>query len=760
MIQYQFIGQRRTESDGTLSTAQILRPVYGDKCALKYTMADNTRYYKPSWDGSLKFEREDYVWIMSAIDNASRYEVTYLVDVKWKQPDDAGWFNLCTLQFVFTDCEVNEDDGIITVKPSVKTLYQEVEDGLNREFNLVETNPQSELIYYYRRPYIQVYCAGSNKITNIQGDLSWEVDAESVSLDITLINTYKFALAYGLRVIQISNATGLIDEANDTYLCDITTPAQSLYYFYGAGAENKFRLALYYQTDGSVSWYRLAVRNIDTTEDLAWYDFPSSTTTTQLSAWANVPGTDSGIAMTDDLPIHQSYCSAQYNTTHLYSRVLCDVAGIGQHAAVDRPTDDICEYSSHYPRVIAYSFHDVMAYSINVSQTPNKWGRIDNDAYRSWYWDTPTTSDLWMPAARSSWAEDLALYISFWYKYLPLFDMTFRVEGASDVALHDAYPLWASIKALLAEVAPDVTFENTTDYSEFLFAVTNPVLNVPNQQLFITQKSNILKANYNIAAQNAPIQLKHILDFLRIALNCYWYIDNKGAFHIEHVSWFMKGGTYSTAAHVIGADLTTMRNTRNGKPWSFAKGAYQFGKADMPSTVTFGWMDEVSEPFMGYQMKFASPLVNKEKNDELTIDKFTSDIDYVLNTPGDISKDGFFVFACQYDNKLEAYAVADVVVNNVYLSNGFLSFAYLETSGLLLYNVPEGDVDFANGDSTNTVMQSRNMEQRNVIVPLGEPPFNPTHLIRTSLGDGEIKDITINLSSITANATLRYDTQQ
>ena len=745
MIQYQFIGQRRTESDGTLSTAQILRPVYSDKCALKYTMADNTRYYKPSWDGSLKFEREDYVWIMSAINNTSRYEVTYLVDVKWKQPDDAGWFNLCTLQFAFTDCEVNEDDGIITVKPSVKTLYQEVEDGLDREFNIIKLNPVINELNWDKRAVLQFTTEDSNVVTNCLNFNSWEV--EKATTEGSLVNDYHFGLSDIFQIAEIIEGRGL-----GTFY-GRTSPAGETARDYDLNrgvwfptSTYGFKLRLWENVQNDPPVYHI---------ELYQSPFPSSTNYTLIASnmgFGRIPNTLTNYNLFDTNT--QVVCTLNLRTEKIYSRILCDVQISGQ--TVSRPTDDIVTYNNNYKYVIPYT-NNIAVITNGRQIEPNEYGQFQGSAFPGYY--MPPAATGYLPVLQDDWTYD---GVSMW---VSLASMPYDSDYRKTMHLRHAYPLYSCIQVLLAQIAPDVVFRPTTVGSEFLFAENNPVTGEARLEYFITPKSNIIVGDYQTPAYNAPIKLKDILNMLRDVYKCYWFIDSDNNLRIEHISWFMNGGTYSTASHVIGADLTVMRNTRNGKPWSFAKGIYSFGKTEEPATYTFAWMDDVTDIFNGFQMKMLSPLVDKGKNEEVQIEKFTTDIDFVTVSPDDISKDGFMLLgAYQEPNKGYYYLpyyqyipVGSAIPTP--LQNGFLSFEYLEKN-MLPYNIAAGDIEYADGEIGSTMMQSRNMEQRNVIVPLGEPPFNPTHLIRTSLGDGEIKDITINLSSITANATLRYDTQQ
>lgn len=136
----------------------------------------------------------------------------------------------------------------------------------------------------------------------------------------------------------------------------------------------------------------------------------------------------------------------------------------------------------------------------------------------------------------------------------------------------------------------------------------------------------------------------------RDCFRCFWYIeDNK--FKIEHISWFRNGGSYS-GNPVIGTDLTQLENIRNGKKWGFATSEYSFDKVDMPERFQFKWMDDVTQGFEGLPMQVISKYVTAGKIEDINISNFTSDVDMMMLAPGEMSNDGFGLFAAVTANAL------------------------------------------------------------------------------------------------------------
>lgn len=733
MIEYHWRGRRYNVNAGTYGNYTDLHPIYGDKCTIKHSMPDEERYYKESFNGTLTFVRGDYTWIMATY-GATRFNTIYELEL-WTQTQ-----KVTTLKFVITDCEIDEDNGIITVKPSTKSRYDDLLNGLDREFNLVDLNPVIEQLRWFKRAILQVYVGGENTITNFLGSTHWEQETTKTETNVQdLYYGYHFSNCASYRQVIVS---GSDSDVNGIYFGAISANNYDFEYYLYPLEENGYRLCFRGKQYGTGTAWGIALERIS--DDYEAYfkqgyaqekPMPDSMSSTQMEPHG---GGTSG-----------TYFS--YSSTRIFSRILCDVSISG--TTYSRPVNDLVTYSKNYQYVAGYNA--VISYSLRFSQTPTQYGQ-----YSRWYYLPPTDNDVkWMPIAQTNWDR-----ISYW------FDVESNAFNDASlqrlVTLKHAYPLYSAIKVLLAEIAPDLSFDETTAYSRFLFDYnenTHPLVQDV-VHLFITPKTNILNGDYQTPAYNAPIKLKEILDMLKAVYKCYWFIDTDNKLRIEHVSWFMNGGTYGNPSQTISYDLTTLKNTRNMKAWAYDKNKYSFDKPNMPATYTFAWMDEVTQEFKGYQMEMQSCFVEKDKNEEITVNKFTSDIDFVTITPDNISKDGFMLLGAIEPKEgvfeLPFYPLrikGTTIVN--YLQNGYLAYIYLEKNKIWLSNMPAPTVQYADGSSKFVYTQSR-MKQQDVVVPMTSPIFDPITLIRTGLGDGEIQDIEINLSSLTGKVKLKYDTQQ
>lgn len=741
---YKIIGRRYDTASGRYDADREITPIFSDDISLKYTLNDGERYYKPSFDGTFIFVNSDYNWVIQA--PGSTLYIEYQMDIMLRQDNSV----VCSVKFVITDCEVDEDNGIITVKPSIKTVYDDVNNGKEIEYDLIQLNPIINSMSWYRRAILQMYEYGADNLTNYINAIHWVQDTNDAPENINMLSAFGFAESDAFaEATIIKNTSGTYDGVVGAYFGRASLNYQSFDYSIASLDNQLFYINIigYYAPAGPYGM-GIYVKNM-LGETVLYYEAPftqiiSSITTERMKYYSS-----------DNLSPYY----ITLNVKRYYARILCNKKHVNGHDTIHLTDADILPLNKNYQYATPYAQNGtivqrIIKSSLRYSDTPTEYGIAPNGQY---YMPPDDNSYRWYPVSMENWGR-----ASLWLDY----DVAYYNDEneRQKVTLHHAYPLWSCIKVLLNEIAPAVAFDNTTEYSEFLFADQNPVIQEENVQLFITPKSNIITGDYKTPAYKAPVKLKDILDMLQKVYKCYWFIDNQNRFRIEHISWFMNGGNYNTN-HILSYDLSTMREIRNGKSWAFAKNKYKFNKLSMAASYNFNWMDEVTQEFKGWLMTADSPLVDKSKNDEVRIEKFTSDIDYVALVPADVSKDGFMLFAANFDVANNEYVTSFLPVTHYptiytsYIQNGILSFEYLEKSKLQLCDIPAPKVHYFDGTTCNVFMQSRARMQE-AEFPLVSPSIDPIMLIRTGLGDGEISSIEINLSSLKAKTTLKYELQQ
>lgn len=377
-----------------------------------------------------------------------------------------------------------------------------------------------------------------------------------------------------------------------------------------------------------------------------------------------------------------------------------------------------------------------------LTDEPTPWGRTPDGRY----YVKPDVEGMQLnPIARTLWR-----YTSLWVLMLSSEN---EVALQKAFTLRDAYSLATTIKALLAQVAPSLTFDATTAYSQFLFG-TNPIVEGEEiGTLYITQKTNLLRGEYSQPAMNAPITLGTVLDMLRKVYGLYWFIDGN-KLRIEHVSWFDNGKTY-TGDRQVGADLTMMVNPRNGRAWAYLTGEWQYSRAEMSERYEYEWMDESTDVFRGKPIDVVGAFVERGKIEEVSISNFNADIDYILMNPSDVSEDGFAVMAAV--NHVVPVISMTVDGQTVRAQNGGMSMTYVQPR-YLIYNMPSWSLKVNGADTVaKSIMKGRTQQ---VKVPCGRDDLDMMKLVRTEIGDGEVTKVTMPLLSRVEKVTLVYPTYE
>lgn len=690
-------------------------PIYGADLSKDFELQTNQKFYRAILSGKLTFVGTDYDYISTQAFDAKfglkiyiSYDAGQLWSVYW-----AG-------QFWKTDCEFNADDKNVTMTPTVIDEYTDILAGMEKEYNLIELAPEINPVNLLKRPCLQIYIHGYTSVGQIMfgNNTYWETECESFNP-----GSHHFGSVsdwYPISIGFYNSGT----PAETTPLFSTTPTGANVTINYGA-----YTLQI---TEVGAAYDIILTRNADGAQ---WRDndAPEYGTATLRA----VVGTGADYNYVD---------LSTLNSINASGRIIFDLDSAGGHTiGANDPVVNNRNYK--YCIEILDPINDLIALTGNLSETPTPYG-INQDGK---YYDKPNTTGHWLPMAQNSWGSySVWLNVDVFLSSLGHYD----AELSEENTLRHAYPIASVISVLLAQIAPSITHQATTAYSQFLYGY-NPISHVL-QYLFVTPKSNVLTLGYDMPAQKAPITLKRVLDMLRDCFRCFWFIDSQSRFRIEHVSYFMNGGTYSPDEPNIGRDLTTEFVTRNGKTWAFDTSKFQFDKPDMAARYQFGWMDDVTQLFEGYPIDVNSKYVNPENIEEISIAQFSSDIDYILLAPDNISKDGFVLMSARKENDAYYLGMVNIVDGGVThkLQNGRVSFAYLQQ--YYAYDMPAPSYSI-NGQS-KTAQGIKKLKSQTLKFPAYTDP-DTLQLIKTNIGNGTIQKLSLNLSSRTANATLKYDTE-
>ena len=617
------------------NTTQRAFPIYKEDLAKDFEKESGQEFFRAKLSGKLTFESDDYTFIVT-----QAFDTQFVLEIFISYNAGQSWTSYWRGTFWKTDCEFDNDAKTVVVQPTVWDKYNDVLAGMDKEYNLIELAPEIVPVKADKRPMIQVYVPGQSVIGCFLSGMWWEQEAEPESDETKLVNDFKFSLNKVMTMADVSGSMSpqLPDLFNKTFPGDerFTPSTPGTTDFVGTN----YTLRYFFQVGGGGFTQRWQI--LQNSNDVVLWEWSVSgggtpviqtlPITVTLSPVSGTGATGNVTLYVHDIPV--------------YSRFVLDTPQISGLDTYQIPADDIVENNRNYTRVIGYYFPDTIYFSTSLTSTPNQWGLYQPGQYYQQpylYWNPEL-----FPVARNAWGR-----VSIWFTFTA-FDWLVEESGRQPFTIRHAYPLASVISVLLAKIAPGITHDATTDYSQFLYG-TN-LIGIT-QTLLITPKSNLVTAGYDQPAQKAPITLKNVTDMLRDCFRCYWFIDEQNRFRVEHIQYFRNGGSYS-GSPVVGIDLTTQQVPRNGKAWAFARDQYKFDKPAMAARYQFGWMDDVTQLFDGFPIDIISKYVNPESIEQIDVSRFTSDIDYILLNPGAVSKDGFVLLsATSGENLIQKYGI-------------------------------------------------------------------------------------------------------
>lgn len=691
---------------------QWAKPVYGDDLSVEFSKESGEQFFRRGLNGKLTFCRADADFIAE-----SPFDTRFvlLVEISY---DGQTWAAYWRGYFYKTDCEFQP--GLVIVQPSVEDEYTKILAGIDKEFDIIKLAPGIESVTARKRPVLQLYVPGQSVIGCIFSGMYWEQDADAESDYFELTETYHFARVKAVAHAAISGNDSIpalladenynYDPALQTIPFEMTDQGVTISRYLSPDSPNTLRVILTY---GGETW-KTAIYGGDARE------FPAEYTLTK----------DGG---TETIQVY-------FTIDSVYGRLVHGCDSIPGASVYDLPADDITAKNLNYRKVTPWNFPDMLVYSGALSDTPTPYGKYDE----SQYYAQPYFPGVdFIPVARSSWGR-----FSLWYTGGAGYDAILEQNASVEITFRDCYPLNGVISALLDQIDTEVRFDADSAFSAFFYG-NNPIKQDGAIPLLVP-KSNIIKGEYDQPAQQAPVTLRRVLDMLRDCFRCYWFIED-GKLRIEHISFFMNGGSYNVLPSV-GIDLTRRFLTRVRKPWAFGQDNYKYDKPTMPERYEFSWMDKQTDPFNGLPIEIQSGYVQPGNIEKVSVTDFSADIDYIMLNPSDISEDGF-VLLMAVDGAVPTETLSFDGADYK-LQNPFASFCYLQR--FYLYDLPAPA--YSIGGQGGIALGTQRYKESEATFPALTDP-DTKNLVKTNIGDGQIDKLYITLQGRTAKATLRYDTE-
>lgn len=714
---------------------QPVNPHYKD-LNKKYAKESGQEFFRISLDGKINLFGQDYEFVQ----NSDLEDQLIFIINKYNESSEK-WIEYYKGEFNKTDCKFDYDKRKCELKTTAIDEYTNAINKYNNTYDLIKLAPEISKINLYKRSLMQVYILGANSITNFFGGTYWEADInEAVDSSTDLINKYHFSYIKAGNEFYVKNAG--IDAVNGVY----------------AGTNGQWDqwngYTCYFGTETpGIKAYIYIKRNSDDTilyQSKNQYIFLEK---------------DNCYIGRDDIKMININDSSDIFTIespfvyHIYRRLLCDVDAVedseGVKSTYDLTLDDFVTDNRNYKKCIGLKGGMFFCTSRAVDE-PTKFGLNDYNQYFTNQF-IPKTAGLGraLPISKNSWAN-----ASLWYVYDSSYEL-FEEKLRKQYTLKDSYSIAAAIKAILKKIDPMLSHDSTPEYSQFLYGDTNP-LGLDRFYVYITQKTNILKGNYDQAAQKAETSLEELMKMLRDCFRCYWYIeDNK--FKIEHIYYFMNGGSYSSQTN-YQLDFTSLTDQFNKKLSSYFQSEIEFEKSDLNHRYEFAWMDDVTDLFGGVTIDVKSNYIQKDKSEEISIGQFSSDVDYMLFNPSNFSDDGFALL-CPVKTEDGSLELPVIIVENlidendeVYkaiIQNWYASWIYLQN--FYMWDMPASKIE-SNVTSSVYVQGIKKCMKHTIEFPSKED-LDELELIKTIFGNGKIDEMSFNINTRQAKVNLLYEPQ-
>lgn len=728
-----------------------VNPIYGEDVKLSLAKEGNEVYYRGSLEGEFTFCNEDFDLIYNS-DISSVFKAKIRL---YEGTNNWNYFSeVCEATFTKLDVEFDLDNKIATVKATTADKYDKLLDGLNNEYNLIKLAPARNDVTMYKRALLQIYMLGDTKVSNVIGNLAYEIDAQAgvENKSETEIQSYGFSLLKRYLVITIN----MFSDSGLTYLNGVYSGEiddvdnklvreDGLYYLGKGGGFYGDRLTFFNAVGQIIK---------PGTDQILGVEFARWTPSAQTNVILFDPSYEDVVGTTVS------------NARNVYGRILNDKSNPSE-TAYEIKDDDISERNFNY----AYAYgetdapnlfqqvRNALILSLETQEEPNQWMQDSNGNY----FKEPTKENAQNNMIAIGW--NCWIPMSFWLdcslniaNLMAQFDETW--------VLRDAYRIEDCIQVLLNQIDPTLSFK-----SDFLELANNPFLEQP-LNLYITPITNVKKTYYEQAAQKGQITLKQILDMLKSCFNCYWYIDQytianaqgrpvqAWRLRVEHINWFRNGGSYTGEISIALINLNQIKAPLTEKRWAFGQNIVEYDKQNLKNRIEFGWAEDCSEVFNGYPIVFEDSFLKGAGTQRNSVENFISDIDLIISSPANVSDDVFALVGANgnvvYYSKV--YYVGADESTEYLLQNPYLSFYFLEQS-FWCYEMSGSQALLEGLDLYISPKTLKRIKKQKVSAPYSikslEIGFSK---IITEIGSGQYEKITTSIATEFSEFELLLDT--
>lgn len=775
-------------------------PVYKN-ITKKYSKENGNQFFRATISGDIKFIGSDFNKLhASDLDS----DIIFIIE---KANADRVFTTYYKGHFNKTSCKFNIEKGV--AQPKIQTIdqYVRILNKYDNTYDILELGTRTHPIVMSKRPCVQIYIAGGNTVSTFQGNTYWDSEvSEVVDSSSVLDSKYRFVYNHTVNEMKIDDSESVLsgnyggtDGAYEKYDSNGNVVCKSEFIkIFSAGDiipnENyNNQLQIYDVVTNKPT--RIGIHNgtnLIAEEDIYALQFTNIEDNRKWSSYAVIRGVNPSDIVTPPAGIRLFYTSDEHKELYInseiksitvfsplettipsypkskilnitnqtisriFARILCDVDSVKGITTHEFPLNDFTGTNSNrnYKKCIGIRLGDFYATS-KATKEPSKYGKNDYGLYFTSKFITDLNLSNFMPVCRNEWVNT-----SIWYSQNRSWEGLDK-EASHKFKLKDGYAISEVIKTLLTKIDPSIMHDAAPEYSHALYDYDFPQFMGPNFNIFITQKTNILKGEYDQAARKAETSLKEIMDMMANCFKCFWFIDEKNRFRIEHISYFINNYSYNQTKKVV--DLTIKKDAFNKKSALYLQSEISYDTGDSPARYEFSWGEDTTSIYgSNFAIDVLNEYVQKDKTESISVSSFNPDIDSMLVRPEDFSSDGFALLCPKFDPVRRILKIPIIEVDNLYDENGKTYSAWPQNwYGSWLYLSKFYAYNFSGTRAKSDILGTFSVvdiesNMKNTVQAFFENDPDLYSCFKTSVGEGNIQSISISMNTRLCTIDLAY----
>lgn len=766
------------------------------------SQASSGRFLRDKLTTDLTFRAVDFDRLAAATEYAV-CAVTFYERFEENQSQD---YMAACCYFNRADAEINQSECY--VKPTLKTLdnYSWLLDKYSVEKNIVGIQAETQKIKLVIPPVIQVYIYGSNTVTNICNDTTWEQEVSNPDISanellkmgfkelkhqkiaseaphMTTLGDYQLNLIHQPWYYPLGSYRNIIykyNRSSNEYLFSGTTENYST----EPSNEWPYDILAFRLRNGKIELYELGTNRI-------------MASSLYSGAWPipNTPHFEIEDFITADG--HDWWLEAFNGTgmghTDVYVRVLhhddtdSDRYTIGDFASLTKWYNKLA-----YPAYAAGSnstyAEDELADKLMFSESndyvgrPTEFGNYQPDLYYT-NENLPSTSYISglkpLPVAKSWWGD-----YSYWVDLVGSDVQSWLNTFNRYVNVNDCFKLDSVIRRLLNKYGLSFDFTATGTHSQLIYGIGG-IFRLPAhlklRYPFLIPSTNITRGRYTQAAQKAMLSLKDLLDEICGMCNAGWHIDKNGL-HIEGNDWYDHGRSYVGIYYSPDFDFENVIDEFNNTNTLYGQLVSTPDTDKLWHTLSMDSDDNATRHFANTEIVAKAPFCKK---DDTLSQKFAYDLLEAVAIPDSVDEDSIIMLGSDR-TVLESHTSGGIVVltpveavgidaTTLYevkvggvsspvqarIMNRAFSWPYLKGRHMFSLPADKSLVDFGwlqSAEYLSTLAKAYTKPHRTIKIrmPIVSSLYTENwQLVKTTLGYGVISRVDIDL--ITRVATMTVD---